>query len=56
MSVLVVFVSPCVFSPFPIKEMRADPSVENDVTNTVLFFRLASETNLINQIGHVIGL
>jgi len=34
MHVLRVFVSPCVFAPLPVKDVGADSSIVNDVSNT----------------------
>ena len=40
MTMLSVFVSPCVFAPLPVKDAGADLFIENDVTNTLVCFGL----------------
>jgi hypothetical protein len=41
MSVCCVFVSPCVFSWFPVKDMGVDFAIENNVGNALFNARLA---------------
>ena len=56
MHVVSVFVSPCVFAPLPIKDAGADSSIENDVTNTLVFLGSGQGTKLISKISHDVWL
>jgi hypothetical protein len=56
MHVLSVFVSPCVLAPLPVKDVGADSSIENDVTNTLVCFGLGQGTKLISKISHNVWL